>query len=137
MSANCGGVVSTDLARGRPTTASSVESATYPATNAVDGNAGTRWSSQFADPQWIRVDLGSVRALNRVKLTWEGAYGRAYQIQTSTDGTAWTTAATVTNSDGGVDESTLSASARYVRVYGTQRATQWGYSLWDLNVYGA
>ncbi|GLY95303.1 hypothetical protein Acsp02_25580 [Actinoplanes sp. NBRC 103695] len=137
VSANCGGVVSTDLARGRPTTASSVESATYPATNAVDGNAGTRWSSQFADPQWIRVDLGSVRALNRVKLTWEGAYGRAYQIQTSTDGTAWTTAATVTNSDGGVDESTLSASARYVRVYGTQRATQWGYSLWDLNVYGA
>src|ERR1700730_16188974 len=40
------------LSQGKPATASSVENAGTVAANAVDGNAGTRWSSQFSDPQW-------------------------------------------------------------------------------------
>ena len=50
---------------------------------------------------------------------------------------AWTTVSSTTTGDGGVDDIALSGTGRYVRVYGTQRGTQWGYSLWDLNVYGA
>ena len=39
---------------------------------------------------------------------------------------------------GGTDDITIPATnARYVRVYGTQRATAYGYSLWELEVYGA
>jgi len=45
------GAAGTLLSQGRPAVASSVENATFPATAAVDGNTGTRWSSQFADPQ--------------------------------------------------------------------------------------
>lgn len=45
------------LSQGRPATASSTESASFPASAAVDGNTGTRWSSAFADPQWLQVDL--------------------------------------------------------------------------------
>jgi hexosaminidase len=58
-------------------------------------------------------------------------------VQTSTDGTTWTTAASTTTGDGGVDDLTVSATARYVRVQGTQRATSFGYSLWEFEVYGA
>ncbi|MCT9934864.1 ThuA domain-containing protein [Planotetraspora sp. A-T 1434] len=41
----------TNLALNKPATASSVESAAYPASAAVDGSATTRWSSLFSDPQ--------------------------------------------------------------------------------------
>jgi len=126
-----------DLARGKPTTATSVEAGSpHVAANATDGNAATRWSSLAADPQSITVDLGQVTAINRVRLNWEAAFGRAYQIQTSPDNGTWTTVFTTTTGDGGVDDLTVTGSGRYLRVLGTQRGTQWGYSLFDLNVYG-
>jgi beta-glucosidase len=125
-----------DVALGRPATASSTESSLYPAANAVDGNPSTRWSSQFTDPQWIQVDLGSVQTIDRVHLVWEAAYASAYQIQTSTDGTTWTTARSITGSTGGDNNNTgLNASGRYVRINGTARGTQWGYSLYSFEVY--
>ncbi|MBE1469823.1 ThuA domain-containing protein [Kibdelosporangium phytohabitans] len=125
------------LSRGRPATASSAENATYGAANAVDGNTGTRWSSQFADPQWISVDLGQTRSVSRVRLQWEAAYARAYRIETSADNANWSTVNTQSASDGGTDDIPFTATnARYVRVYGNARATAWGYSLWEFEVYG-
>src|SRR5688572_20248270 len=56
------------ISQGRPVVASSEEGAGTPAAAAVDGNAGTRWSSQFSDPQWIRVDLGASAAIDQVRL---------------------------------------------------------------------
>jgi type 1 glutamine amidotransferase len=139
VTADCGttsGV--TDLARSRPVTTTSVESGTsHTGANAVDGNSGTRWSSAFADPQSITVDLGAARNIQRVRLVWETAYGRAYQIQLSDNNSTWRTAYSTTTSDGATDEATVNATARYVRVLGTQRATQWGYSLWELAVLGS
>ncbi|WP_033345118.1 discoidin domain-containing protein [Catenuloplanes japonicus] len=89
------------LSQGRPVTASSTESATaFPASAAVDGDGGTRWSSAAADPQWLRVDLGASTSVSRVALNWEAAYARAFQIQTSADGNTWTTIHTATNGDG-------------------------------------
>ncbi|MFJ8581784.1 ThuA domain-containing protein [Micromonospora sp. NPDC093277] len=127
----------TDLALNHPATASSVENASFPASNAVDASTTTRWSSAFSDPQWIRVDLGATHTVNRVRLVWEAAYGKDYQIQTSADGNTWTTIRTVTNGNGGEDDNTgLNASARYLRIYGTARGTQWGYSLYTFQVYG-
>jgi hypothetical protein len=130
----------TDLARGKPVTASSVEAgSTHVAANAVDGNTATRWGSAYADPQWIAVDLGANRAVTRVRLSWEAAYARAYQIQTSADGsTGWTTVHSTTTSDGGIDDVAVTGTGRYVRVLGTQRAlTPYGYSLWEFEVYGS
>ena len=92
------------------------------ATNAVDGNTATRWGSLYADPQWIRVDLGASRHISRVRLNWEAAYGRAYQIQTSPDGSTWTNVYSTTAGDGGVDDVAVTGTGRYVRVNGTQRA---------------
>ncbi|MFF1407030.1 beta-1,3-glucanase family protein [Streptomyces sp. NPDC058294] len=124
------------LSQGRPANGSSTENASFPAAAAVDGNPGTRWSSAFADPQWLRVDLGSVQQITRVTLTWEAAYAKAYQIQTSTDGANWTTVYSTTNATGGTQDLTVTGSGRYVRLYGTERATQYGYSLYEFQVYG-
>jgi hypothetical protein len=124
------------LSQGRPTTASSVENAAGTATNATDGSTATRWSSAFADPQWLQVDLGATATLDHVTLTWEAAYARTYQIQTSTDGTTWTTVWSTTTGDGGTDDLNLAGTGRYVRMYGTVRATAYGYSLWEFQVYG-
>jgi hypothetical protein len=128
----------TNLALGRPAAASSVETSAFPASLAVDGNGGTRWASFYSDPQWISVDLGATTSISRVRLVWEAAYASAYQIQVSNDNATWSTIRTVTGGDGGVDDWTgLAGSGRWVRVYGTTRATAWGYSLWELEVYGA
>lgn len=126
----------TNKALNKPATASSVETSGLEAAKAVDGSTTTRWSSQWSDPQWIYVDLGSSQSINRVKLNWETAYGKAYNIQVSNDAANWTNVYSTSNSDGGIDDITFTAtSARYVRVYGTQRATQWGYSLFEFEVY--
>ncbi|MET9700526.1 discoidin domain-containing protein [Streptomyces sp. NPDC006529] len=124
------------LSQGKPATASSIEGAGTPAAAAVDGDNGTRWSSQFADPQWIQVDLGAPAQVNQVVLRWETAYGKAYRVELSTDGTNWSTAYSTAASTGGVQTHDVSGTARYVRVYGTQRATGYGYSLFEFQVYG-
>ena len=126
----------TNIAQGKPTTASSAESTQFPASNATDGNITTRWSSTFSDPQWLQVDLGQNYSLNHAVLTWEAATASAYQIQTSTDGNTWSTAYTNNNSPQDIQSAALSATARYVRVYATGRASQWGDSLYELALYG-
>src|ERR1044071_8793021 len=126
----------TNLALNRPTTASSTEAASFSSNLAVDGNGGTRWSSAFSDPQWIRIDLGTTSSISRIVLRWETAFGRAYQIQTSDDGSTWTTIRSVTNGTGGVEDFAVTGRGRFVRMNGTARGTQWGYSLWEFEVYG-
>ncbi|WP_157531765.1 family 20 glycosylhydrolase [Kitasatospora sp. Root107] len=126
-----------DLAHNRPTTASSTETAAFPAAFATDGDQGTRWASAYADPQWIQVDLGSPQTVNRVVLRWEAAYGKAFQIQLSDDAVTWRTVHSTTAGTGGVQELTgLTGSGRYIRMYGTQRGTGYGYSLYEFEVYG-
>src|SRR5262249_46929395 len=127
-----------DLALGASATASSTENGGTLPGYAVDGNSGTRWSSQFSNPQWIYVPPRSVYNISEVKLNWENAAGKDYQIQVSNDATSWTTIDTVTgNTTSGVHDYTgLSGSGRYVRILGTARTTPYGYSLYDFQVYG-
>ncbi|MFG3288604.1 discoidin domain-containing protein [Streptomyces sp. NPDC048179] len=124
------------LSQGRTATASSVEDAGTAAGNAVDGDTGTRWSSAFSDDQWLQVDLGATATVSQVVLDWETAYGKDYKVQISADGSNWTDLQSVTGGDGGTDTLTVSGQGRYVRVLGVHRATQWGYSLWEFQVYG-
>ncbi|RHA40118.1 discoidin domain-containing protein [Cellulomonas rhizosphaerae] len=125
------------LSQGKTATASTTESADYlGAKYAVDGDNGTRWASQATDNQWIQVDLGASASIERVDLRWESAYGKGYQIQTSDNGTTWTTVATKTNGTGGKESLTVTGTGRYVRLQGTARATGYGYSLWEFQVFG-
>jgi len=125
----------TNIAQGKTATASSTENASFPASNAVDGNTGTRWSSAFSDPQWLEVDLGSSQSICQVGLNWEAAYATAFQLQTSADGTNWTTIYSTTSGTGGTQTLSVSGTGRYLRMYGTARATQYGYSLWEFQVF--
>ncbi|GAA3491213.1 discoidin domain-containing protein [Streptomyces cremeus] len=124
------------LSQGKPVTASSQESGGTPATAAVDGDTGTRWSSAFADPQWIRVDLGAPTAVSQVVLRWEAAHAKSYRIELSDNGTDWTSAHATANSPGGTETLNVTGTARYVRMLGLTRATGYGYSLWEFQVYG-
>ncbi|OQR65575.1 licheninase [Streptomyces maremycinicus] len=123
------------LSQGRTATASSTEGV-FSARNAVDGDPGTRWSSAFADPQWIQIDLGARADINRVALTWEAAYATSFRIEVSDDAQAWTVLHQTAAGVGGAQSLPVSGAGRYVRMYGTQRATGYGYSLWEFQVYG-
>ena len=137
--ANCGGTGTTNLALNKTVSASSFIAAGYEPYRIVDGNTtSSRWASAYSGNQWIRVDLGANYNINRVKLTWEAAYATAYQIQISTNGNNWTTLRSVTGNNALINDQTgLTGMGRYVRIYGTQKALpQWGFSLFELEVYG-
>jgi hypothetical protein len=130
-----------NLAKRKPATASSTSGSNVP-NNVTDSATymnyiNTRWTSALSDPQWITVDLGSSMNINRVILKWDSAYARNFQIQVSNDNSTWTTVFTSTT--GGMrsvtDETFPTASARYVRMYGTTRGnTAKGYGLFDFMV---
>ncbi|GAA4601035.1 acyl-homoserine lactone acylase PvdQ [Actinoplanes octamycinicus] len=124
-----------NLASGKSVSASSTQLG-YPASNAVDGRPGTRWASSWSDNQSIRVDLGATTRVARVVTSWESAYATAYRIETSANGTTWTEVAAVTGGNGGVDNVVLTPTdARYVRLTGQTRATSYGISLFELEIY--
>jgi len=105
--------------------------------NAIDGDSLTRWSSPFNDSEWIYVDLLQSYDLDSVILYWEAAYGKEYKIQVATDTSTWSDVYHVTNGNGNHDTITFSAQGvRYVRMLGIQRATGYGYSLFEFQVYG-
>ncbi|MCL2880074.1 MAG: discoidin domain-containing protein, partial [Treponema sp.] len=127
-----------NLAYNKPVSASSVEAAytNYPE-KAVDGNMSTRWSSEWnIDPSWITVDLETKTTINRVNISWESSYAKEYEIQVSDNGTDWTTVYHTGAGKGGQETvSFTQAAARYVRIYCMQRALQWGYSIYEIEVY--
>ncbi len=126
-----------NAALNRPATASSVQGGVFAASNAVDGNPDSRWSSDTSDPQWIRVDLGSSQLVCQVVLAWEAAYATAFEIQVSADDAAWTSIYSTTTAVGGTQSLSVTGTGRYLRVYAKVRATGWGYSLRELTVHTA
>ena len=118
--------------------ASSTEFSYTPASAAVDGVFSTRWSSQFTDDQWLAVDLGGVARIDWVNITWEHAFAKSYALQTGTtfDG-PWTTVVTINDGQFGTASPNVGATARYLRLLGLKRATQYGYSVWELEVFGS
>ena len=128
------------LSRGKPVTTSTT-SGCCAAANAVDGKTTTRRASTAnTDPSWIYVDLGSVSQVHRVQLIWDKSCATAYQLQTSLDHTTWTQVFATTTGKGGTEDHTgLTATARYVRMFGTHRCrtgARFGYSLQEFNVFG-
>jgi hypothetical protein len=108
---------------------------------AFDNNTGTRWESAFSDPQWISVDLGAVKPITEVRIDWQHAGAKDYRIDVSNDGVTWgaplVTKTGLAAVDHRIDDLTgLHATARFVRMYGTARATPYGYSIWEMDVFG-
>ncbi|WPW33185.1 discoidin domain-containing protein [Streptomyces atratus] len=103
---------------------------------AVDGDKGTRWASEWKNDEWLQIDLGSAKPVKRVTLDWEAAYAKSYRIELSQDGENWQTAWSTAAGDGGLDTAWFARTpARYVRIHGLERGTEWGYSLHEVGVY--
>ncbi|MBR5102457.1 MAG: discoidin domain-containing protein, partial [Muribaculaceae bacterium] len=112
-----------------------------------DGDEGTRWESEHGvDPQSWQVDLGESTTINAVRIVWEPAYAKSFDIivgdEVDADGyvTNGTTVLSVVDqvlpSNNNVQVFTFTAvQARYVMFHGLARATSYGYSFWEFGVY--
>ncbi|OQW97223.1 MAG: hypothetical protein BWK77_02340, partial [Verrucomicrobia bacterium A1] len=121
----------------RTVTASSAETEVFAATNACDGRMDTRWSSAWSDDQWLQIDLGHTTTVCGLTMEWESAFGSAYRVLVSQNGSEWIAAYATQTGDGQTDEIFFKpVTGRYVKVAFERRATSWGYSLWDLSLKG-
>ncbi|MFS2002458.1 di-heme oxidoredictase family protein [Duganella sp. CT11-25] len=100
---------------------------------AIDGKTNTRWGSQSEDGAWIQFDFGVKTQVGYMKLLWENAYGKEYALNVSDDGKTWSQVRYVSGGQGGTEEFyNLGVNARYIRLQGVARATQYGYSLFEV-----
>ncbi|MGB9989805.1 di-heme oxidoredictase family protein [Massilia sp. SM-13] len=114
-------------------TSSRLENPGLNAAQTLDGKLNTRWASAFEDGAWIQYDFGSKTAIGYMKLVWENSYGKQYSLNVSDDGQNWTQLRYVNNGRGGTEEFfNLGINARYLRLQGVARATQYGYSLFEV-----
>nr|WP_296071548.1 chitosanase [uncultured Actinoplanes sp.] len=126
------------MSRNRPAAASSAVGEFRPE-SATDAAADTRWASAPGPgTEWLRIDLGAVRRVERIQLSWATAYAKAYRVQMSSDGSNFTDVYVTGSGNGGTDDlKRLGGNGRFVRVLATQRGSQkGGYSLRDVKAYG-
>ena len=124
-----------DLARGKRATASSLQEPQHKAENAFDGDEATRWASEFKDNEWLAVDLGKAQKVGRVHLSWEGAFASEFKVQVSDDGQNWRDVYASAQSQGGdEDVSFTPVETQFVRVLCVKRATEYGSSLFSMEV---
>jgi len=144
-----------NLALGKAVQASSFENANthsggidFIADYAVDGKANTRWASDWhgdpdKDKAWISVDLGREETVSEVRILWEDSYAKKFAILLSLDGQDWATAAEIENPRAMAIKSPRQnivkldnpQKARYVKLDLRKRATGYGYSLFEFEVY--
>ncbi|MGL1904000.1 MAG: C25 family cysteine peptidase [Fibrobacterales bacterium] len=125
-----------DIALNKTASASSVEG-NFTADLAIDGNSTTRWSSEFNQYEQITVDLEGQFDITKLVLNWEGAYADQFSIYISIDGIIWKPAGFIHGGLPGRAEYPLSYDdITHVRINGVKRGTEYGYSLYDLEVHG-
>ena len=128
---------SISLAYQKPVTASSTHSAAYKPENAVDGDSGTYWSSEFKDGAWLAVDLGAAKKIGRVSHPMGELPSRSrFRSRFPRDGKNWTDVYKTDDGKGGVSEIKFApVAARHVRLVCTKRGTQWGNGVCEIEVF--
>lgn len=146
------------ISTGAEVAASSAENVGTMPTGGCDGDSNTRWGSAHTDSEWFVADLGEDCLVSRIDILWEAAYAARYELQVAPAGcemqtltvnyaggtqtvrvpaeNAWTTAAIETASGAGHRMTVLNASGRYVRMKGTERGSAYGYSMYEMSVFG-
>ena len=107
-------------------------------TNEIVDGKQSRWvSNRKSNDEWIYVDLQDIYNISKVILNWEGSGAKKYKVQVSNDGQVWTDISDINDGDGGLDElSYKDVTGRYVRMLGSEVGSDYGYSLWEFEVYG-
>jgi hypothetical protein len=123
-----------------------------PAKSVVDGDMTTRWSSQFDDDsvkpedknsdrdnkQHVILDFSEAKEMKTVVVHWETAAAKDYTVEVSDDQETWKTVGEKKEGAEGPrsDEIALKeAKGRYLKLSFTSRATKYGYSIYEVEVY--
>ncbi|MEU6236982.1 discoidin domain-containing protein [Kitasatospora sp. NPDC047058] len=140
----------TNLALGRPATASGRCNANEGPTKAVNGsvNGGNsdKWCT-LTSAKWLEVDLGSARPLSEFVVRHASAGGespayntRDFSIQVRSATTdPWTTVASVTGNTAGITKHPVTTTARYVRLVVTRptQGTDPAARIYEFEAWGA
>ena len=128
-----------NIAKGKTAFSNSVKETGYQPEEAFDGNLGSRYAAEsYESGVTLGVDLGKTYKVSSVAFKWEGAYATEYNIQVSKNGKAYDTVKTMTADKAETIEVPLdeAVEARYVRIECVKNAINYGYSLWEMGVYG-
>lgn len=128
-----------NIAKGKTAFSNSVKEKDYQPEEAFDGNLGSRYAAaSYESGVTLGVDLGKTYKVSSVAFKWENAYATEYNIQVSKDGKAYDTVKTMTADKAETIEVPLdeAVEARYVRIECVKNAINYGYSLWEMGVYG-
>jgi len=106
--------------------------------NAIDGNLATRFSTDEAQQPglYFEVDLGSQQTFDELDMEVPNSptdFATSYDVEVSTDGTTWTTAASCTGSGTPEVVSFPAQTAQYVMVYLTGTSSYW-WSIDEFNL---
>lgn len=112
--------------------------------NTIDGNLGTRWSSNGYTGKYITYDLGSNKSVSSMKIAWyKGDQRQAYfkiRVGTSTSNLATVYDGSTSGSSGnttGLESYDFAATtARYVRVSGFGNSSNSWNSITEAEIYG-
>ena len=136
-----------NLALNKTVTAStSYSGAKFAVVNATDGDLTTRWGNNYNSTafkggnqaEWIMVDLGALYPVECVEIVWESSYATKYSVQGSTNGGDFFDLSNVTLGDGNVERHANfgSVKVRYIRLNLQKAKGKYGYSIWELRVFG-
>ena len=108
------------------------------AQNAMDDNMDSRWeTSHGGEASWLKIILKKEYKIAKIQIIWETASARKYDIQVSKEGSDWENVASI--NDGTENDNRIikfnPVKTKYVRIYCRERTTQWGYSIWEIEVY--
>lgn len=107
--------------------------------DACDRNESTRWSSeQQKDPQWIILALRKSEYIKGIKIRWESAAAKRYDIFVSLNKKEWTKIESIDNGESNQERIIAFSQpikAKYVKIFGKERCGDWGYSIWEVKIY--
>jgi hypothetical protein len=108
------------------------------ASNVLDNNPATRWSSEFLDNQWLILELNKKSNIKQIQVNWEVSGAKSYSILVSNNKKDWTEVYATENSAGGHEQVTLekAVKAKFVKLELKTRKTDWGFSIEDIHVLG-
>ena len=135
------GTSATELSRSGWSASASGTNGTDWASNAIDGDATTKWSPGFqAVNQWFTVDMGSARTFTRIDMESNPQptdYPRGYDVYVSDNGFTWGSPIASQSPSTAYTSITFSAQTkRYIRVQLDNANGSYWWSLFEFKVYG-